>query len=189
MIVKGKFTFSAVLEERPKITDTYKLEIKIPPTFPKGLPSVTEMALKIPQDGKHHINSDGTLCLGSPLRLRWKLSQYPTLIGFTKECLIPYLYGVSHKLKYGTFPFGELDHGKPGVISDYLNLFGLSTEDQVKQTLVLLGTKKRRANKKLCPCGCGKRLGVCRFHLKINDFRKVAERPWFRSHLIQYGQR
>lgn len=188
VIVKGKFAFNASSSGMPEIKDAYQLEIKIPLTFPRELPSVTETALRIPRDGNHHVNYDDTLCLGSPLRLRWKLSQYPTLIGFAKECLIPYLYSVSHKLKYGTFPFGELDHGKPGVISDYLNLLGLSTEDQVKQTLVLLGTKKRQANKRLCPCGCGKRLGACRFHLKINDFRKVAARPWFRSHLSRMGK-
>lgn len=188
VIVKGRFAFSASSLGTPVITDAYRLEIKIPLAFPRALPSVTETVLRIPRDGNHHVNHDGTLCLGSPLRLRWKLSQYPSLIGFAKECLIPYLYGVSHKLEYGTFPFGELDHGKPGVILDYLNLFGLKSEGQVKQTLFLLGAKKRLANKKLCPCGCGKRLGACRFHNKINYFRKVAKRTWFRSHLNSMGR-
>jgi hypothetical protein len=90
-------------------------------------------------------------------------------------------------VKYGIFPFGELDHGKQGVIADYLNLFGLSTEEQIEQALSLLGVKKRLANKKPCPCGCGKRLGTCRFHHRINDFRKVAARSWFKDHLNRMG--
>jgi len=182
LIVKGKFDFTASSPGRPKITDSYRLEIRVSLLFPKELPSVIETARRIPRDGNHHVNDDGTLCLGSPLRLLWKLSQYPTFIGFADECITPYLYGISHKKEYGIFPSGELDHGEPGLIADYINLFGLSTEEQVKRTLVLLGVRKRVANKKSCPCGCGKRLGTCRFHHKINDFRKVAARSWFKAH-------
>lgn len=188
LVVKGEFDFTALSAEMPRITDSYRLEIRVPLIFPRELPSVTELSLKIPRDGNHHVNHDGTLCLGSPLRLRWKLSQHPTLVGFADKCLIPYLYSISHKLEYGTFPFGELVHGKSGVIADYLNLFGLSTEEQVKQALVLLGIKRRLSNKKPCPCDCGKRLGRCHFHHKMNYFRKVAERSWFRSHLHKMGK-
>ncbi len=187
LILRGTFDFTASSPGRPKITDSYRLEIRWPLIFPKEVPSVLELARKIPQDGKHHVNHDGTLCLGAPLRLRWKLSQYPTLMGFTDECLIPFLYSISHKEQYGTYPFGELEHGKPGVIADYLNLFGLTTEEQVVQTLMGLGTKKRLSNKRPCPCSCGKRLGVCRFHHKMNAFRKVVARSWFKSHLNKMG--
>ncbi len=171
----------------PQIADSYELEIKIPFNFPRELPSVTEIAMRIPRDSDHHINHDGTLCLGSPLRLRWKMARNPSLIGFANECLVPYLYGISHKIIYRRFPFGELDHGKPGVIADYLDLFGLKTEEQVKQALILLGMKKRQANKQACPCGCGERLRACKFHNKINKFREVADRSWFRSHLSKMG--
>lgn len=187
LILKGFYDFSGTAPGYPTINDSYQLEIRIPKAFPKTPPSVYETEGKIPQDGKHHVNSDGTLCLASPLRLRWKLAKAPTLIGFAQECLTPYLYGLSHKFEYGTFPFGELAHGKAGVIADYLCLFSLKTERQVENTLKFISLKKRIANKKPCPCGCGKRLGICPLHFKINTFRKIASRSWFGKHLKTMG--
>ncbi len=187
-VLKGVFLFSAQPKGKREITDSYSLKIVIPFSFPKDIPKVTETGRKIPRDGKHHINPNDTLCLGAPLRLRRNLAQHPTLIGFVKICLLPYLYAVSHKLKYGgPLPFGELDHGEKGVILDYLNLFGLKKPEQVKQTLLLLGMKKRIANKKPCPCDCGKRLGVCYFHYKVNKFRNIAPRSWFKAHVFNLG--
>ena len=80
------------------------------------------------------------------------------------------------------FIFSELAHGMHGIIDDYKELFGLDTSEQIINTLALLGNKKRIANKKPCPCGCGKMLGKCSFHLRINHFRKITTRLWFIKH-------
>jgi len=187
LILRGGFEFSVPRANRPHIADSYALKIEVPVSFPTVVPLVTETSNKISRDDKHHVNPDHTLCLGLPLRLLWKLKRAPTLVGFAEECLVPYLYSISHKLQYGTFPFGELEHGKPGVISDYLDLFGLKSREQVLRALELLGMKKRLANKKPCPCGCGKRLGACRYHIKMAELRELASRPWFRQHLATLG--
>lgn len=187
VIVRGEYEFSAKASKFPEITDSYKIEIHIPPDFPITPPSVYEVGSKIPSDPDHHVNYDGTLCMGSPLRLRWKLARKPTIIGFAEECLTPHLYGVSHKLQYGSFPFGELAHGKSGVITDYLNLFVLQTGEQVEHTIKLISKKKRIANKRPCPCGCNRRLGACPLHFKVNSFRKLAPRSWFGKHLTTMG--
>lgn len=187
-VLKGIFLFSAQPKDKVEISDSYHLQIVVPQAFPKEIPKVTEIDQKIPREGKYHVNRDATLCLGSALRLRQNLSQNPSILGFTKNCLLPYLYAISHKLKYGgDFPFGELPHGEPGVVADYLDLFCLKERAQVKQTLLLLGMKKRIANKKPCPCGCGKRLGACPFHYKVNNFRKLAYRFWFSAHAMNLG--
>ena len=74
---------------------------------------------------------NATLCLGSPLRLLWKLSRRPSLPGFASSCLVPYLYAVSHKLQFGgELLFRELKHGAEGIVEDYLDLFGLSNPEQ-----------------------------------------------------------
>ena len=138
--LKGHFEFSAKPTGGPEIRDTYHLQILIPQQFPQKTPKVTEIDLKIPRNGKYHINPDNTLCLGSPLRLKHKISMRPTLVGFTEDCLVPYLYESSYKLlNGGDFPLGELAHGNAGIVIDYLDLFGLKSRDQVIQTLKLLG--------------------------------------------------
>lgn len=188
LLIKGTFKFTANSERNIKIADSYELRILVPEKFPYELPKVTELNNKIPRDFKHHVNPDDTLCVGSPLRIIMKLYKSPSLIRYAEECLIPYLYAVSHKLKYGgEFIFGELDHGEQGIIQDYTDILGLANPQQVTKALILLSIKKKAANKLPCPCECGKRLGSCRFHRKMNEMRKVAPRSFFINHVNNLG--
>lgn len=183
--LRGKFRFKANVSGSNEIEDSYKLEIFVPDKFPQALPKVKETGGKIPRNGKFHVNPDGSLCLGSPLRLLKKVHNARSLNGFTKKCLVPYLYAVSCKLRNGSdFVFGELAHGNQGIVDDYSRIFGLKEQSQILQAIQLLGVKKRIANKKPCPCGCGKRLGACTFHYKLNEFRKMAPVSWFKAHAL-----
>lgn len=174
LVIEGEFWFSAESAGMETITDRYNLFVEIPENFPKELPRVTERDYRIPRTASFHINRDGTLCLGSPLRLLWMLSQKPSLPGFASECLVPYLYAMSHKLKFGgRFLFGELAHESTGVLADYADLFSLHSTDAARRTLELLHMKKRKANKLPCPCGCRRRLGKCEFNWTIREFRRL----------------
>lgn len=185
MCLRGKFRFKANVSGNDEIDDSYKLEILVPDKFPRALPKVKETGGKIPRDGNFHVNPDGTLCLGSPLRLLSKVHSVPNLTGFADKCLVPYLYAVSHKLmSSGDFVFGELDHGDQGIVDDYSVLLGLKERHHITQAIRLLGIKKRMANKRVCPCGCGKRLGACPIHHKLNEFRKMAPVSWFKAHAL-----
>lgn len=182
LIIEGRFDFKAKAEKYSEISDGYLLRIRVPSIFPRGLPDVYELGTRIPRDGHFHVNGDGSLCLGSRLRVLQKLSRVPTLVGFSENCLVPYLFAVSHKLIYGgDFPFGELAHGLTGELMDYIELFGVKTMEQARMAVKCLGIRERVANKLPCPCGCGRRLGRCRFNLKIKELRRLSKREWFRS--------
>ena len=183
--LRGKFHFKAGVSGSEEIEDSYKLEIIVPEKFPQALPKVKETGGKIPKDGNFHVNPDGSLCLGSPLRLLKKVHTFPNLSGFASKCLVPYLYAVSYKLRNGgDFVFGELAHGEQGIVDDYSHLLGLPKRAQIIQAIQLLGVKKRIANKRPCPCECGNRLGGCSLHHKLNDFRKMAPVSWFKAHAL-----
>jgi len=183
--LRGKFRFKAQVSGNDEIDDFYKLEIFVSNKFPKVIPKVKETGGKIPRNGNFHVNPDGTLCLGSPLRLLKKIHSSPNLSGFADKGLVPYLYAVSYKLKHGgDFVFGELAHGDQGIVDDYSVLLGLKEKHQIMKAVQLLGFKKRIANKRPCPCGCGKRLGMCPFHNKLNKFRKMAPVSWFKAHAL-----
>ena len=182
LVLKGRFAFSAESEQHGQITDEYDLTIAVPRNFPKSLPVVTETAGKIPRIDGFHVNSDDTLCLGSPLRLLLSISKAPRLLGFAEKCLIPHLFAISHKLQHGgPVPFGELKHGLPGILDDFMDLLKLRERQQAFRAIQIPGMKKRRANKLPCPCGCSRRLGKCPFNFRIRDFRKLSERSWFRQ--------
>jgi hypothetical protein len=180
--IEGQFEFTASKGKHPQITDSYVLQIQVPSYFPRELPIIFELQDRIPKDGSYHKNEDESLCLGSRIRLLINLARVPTLMGFAEHCLVPYLYAASHKLTYGgNFPFGELDHGPVGELTDYAELFGLETAEQARIAVRYLGMRERTANKLPCTCGCGRRLGRCVFNQKIKEYRKLAKRSWFRS--------
>jgi hypothetical protein len=186
--LRGTFSFKVNAPELEVIEDSYQLEIFVPNTFPRDLPQITEVGEKIPRDGTFHVNPDGSLCLGSPLRLLKNAHKKRNLSGYVEKCLVPYLYAVSYKLLHGgDFVLGELDHGHQGIFHDYSSLLGLREESQILQAIVLLCIEKRYANKKPCPCECGKRLGSCPFHLKLNELRKMAPISWFRAQFLNEG--
>jgi hypothetical protein len=119
---------------------------------------------------------------GIPASIAPQLSRSPTLVGFAESCLIPYLFAISYKLRHGgKLLFDELAHGIPGLLADYIDLFGLQRPAQAVTTLKLLGMKKRRANKQPCPCDCGGQLGKCKFNRRVARFRTLAERRFYRS--------
>ena len=187
VVLTGWFDFTASFEALHEVTDCFALSITVPADFPRDLPCVKETGGRIPNDGKHHVNQDdGTLCLGSPIRLLWTLSKTPTLVGFADNCLVPYLYAISETLRRGLpFVFGELAHGTKGEIADYTDMLGLTDHEKTKQAVKLLGVKKRLANKQQCPCGCGTVVGKCGFNFRLRPLRKIASRQWFRTVMVR----
>lgn len=184
-IIEGEFFFSATYLQDKQINDSFRLKIEIPKFFPKEIPRVTEIGGKIPRHIDFHVFSDDdTLCLGSPLRLRKCLNEFPTIQGFIEKCLVPYLYSMSLHIKTGeAFIFSELSHGIKGLLDDYKDMFHVETNEQAILILELLTLKKRESNKRGCPCGCGRRVGKCKFKERLDLFRSITTRDVFKEEL------
>jgi hypothetical protein len=181
-VLAGEFYFNRTYRGENEIAETYELRISVGHNFPKDPPVIEETEQRIKRIGDYHVNQDGSLCLGSPLRLRFLLAKAPTLSAFVDCCLVPYLYAVTYKMRHGgKLIFGELDHGDKGEIQDYEEMFCLQGKESVIRALKALGTKKRISNKRPCPCGCGVRLGKCKTHLVLNQFRPMVSRSYFRK--------
>jgi hypothetical protein len=175
----GELTFSASAPARERIDESYAVEITVPCNFPKELPTVRETAGRIPKT--YHRHPNGALCLGSPTRQLLAILAAPTISGYLKGCLIPFLYGFSLYSKYGTAPpFGELAHGRDGIWQDFAALFGVESQEAACECVRLASLRKRSANKEPCPCGSRRRVGNCH-HQRINKFRSALGRPWFRQ--------
>jgi len=183
--LQGEFAFTADHEDGPVIEDVYDLAITVSEWYPDDLPAIEETGGRIPRDLDRHVFPDGSLCLGSPLRLHEIALSTPELTDYAEKALVPYLYAISSWEDTGErFPFGELDHGADGVLDDFGQVLGLDDPKRVGNALQLLGIKRRKANKRLCPCGCGDRLGVCGFNEKIRELRDRHGRPFFKR-LVQ----
>lgn len=142
-----------------EFTEAFSIEIRVPSSFPGKIPRVFEVGGRI-ESTFHHIG-DQELCLGAELRLLLLTRQHPTLLGFIDHCVLPYLIGYSVYKRTGRMPFSELEHGARGLLDDYRDLLGVEDDSICMALLAMLRLKKRIANRKLCPCSSGKRLGRC----------------------------
>ena len=178
---EGQFDFTAAPPDGPEVTDTYALRIEVP-EYPAALPRVFETAGRIPRTIDNHVfPKTGNLCLGSYLRLRLKIGPQLNVLRFADECIVPYLYATTRRETDGTFVFDELPHGRPGLIKDYQDIFGISDESSVLATLRILATRSAAADRHPCPCGCGRRLALCQFRVRLNEVRRLAPRRHFQE--------
>jgi hypothetical protein len=183
-VLAGRFEFVAQTRGHAPISDCYEVTISVASDYPRTVPLVRETAERIPRNF-HRLDS-GHLCLGSPTRLRLILAETPSLLSFVERCLVPYLYGYSIVEGGGDLPFGELSHGLPGLRDDLALMLCVENDRILLGFVRLLALKKRKANKLLCPCGSGNRLGRCHNRI-INRLREKLGRGWFSS--LIYGSR
>jgi len=181
--------FSRVLsaDGLPDVQTAFNLEIIIPFGFPATVPLAYERSGRIPDS--YHKFRDGSLCLGSTLRLLMAFRQTPTVLAYAREFLVPYLYRFSYAEEYGRSPWPDLEHGEEGLLEDYSKLLGSPTPQMCAEFISLLGLKKRVANKRPCPCGSRLRLGKCHNHL-LNRIRGLGTRSSFRfvhAELVELG--
>lgn len=184
--LEGGYYLDAQMEGFEHICDDFELRIRFSRRYPSELPKVFETAGKIPRNADHHVNGDGSLCLGSDIKLKSILIKDHRVCAFGSQILDPFLYSLSYKIRHGVFPYGELAHGEDGLIEDYENLFGVNGKSAVLGVISALGARKRVANKMRCPCGCHQRLGRCDFRFHIAQWRDLGRRRWFRQHLEHF---
>jgi hypothetical protein len=177
VVLAGTLEVNAQVLGKAAIRDRYQIELRIPPNFPRKVPLVFETGGRIPRS--YHQLQDGSLCLGSETRLRLLLAGGLSLIGFVERCVVPYLYRYSYLKTYGEAPFGDLAHGVDGIREDLRLLFGVDRDSAVLPFVCLVAMKKRQANKRVCPCGTGRRLGRCH-NRPVNRLRDRLGRYWFR---------
>jgi hypothetical protein len=176
-VVKGTLSFDITNDTYGNIKDEFLIKIVIPKSYPKEIPTVYEIGERFPKTLDYHAYPDSSLCLGSPMSLRKRIKDNPTLDGFIHSCVVPYFYAISLRLQgEENFVFGELYHGIDGIIQDYLEVFELKYIDQVINLLDILSQKPNRSNKKKCPCGCKRIVTKCSLHKKIVEYRDVMTR-------------
>lgn len=158
-IVTGTLSFEAIYEQ-VCLADSYSIALHVPSDYPTNAPVAHEAGGRIPLT--YHHMADGSLCVGSPIRIDLWIRRSPTLLAFVDEFVVPYLYGYSYLQKFGKPPpFGDLRHGDDGVIDDLRALLNAPSNACAVVLMGLAAMQRRKANARLCPCQSGKRLSRC----------------------------
>lgn len=184
--LSGEYRVHAHMDNFPTVDETYQLDIECASNR-IGSIQVLETGSKIPQESEYHVNPDGSLCLGSPISLQMNCGgSCASLSVFAEKCITPFLYSITLVLEGYDFPYGELPHGKEGLFVDYMAKFGANNKRQVVSILESLAKKKRVANKRMCPLGCGVLLGKCAYRNELNRWRTILPRSSFREELRNF---
>jgi hypothetical protein len=119
----------------------------------------------------HQNLADGTACVCVKQDEATKFPLGSSLLVFMDNLAAPYLYGLSHYDKFGTWPWGEYSHGVLGILEFYCDA-PEQTKRHYADIIRILQTYKdtwpwiRRqlrqpAAKTECVCGSGKTFGKC----------------------------
>lgn len=154
----GYLIRGTIFIEKDNVKDRYEVEIRVVSDYPRKVPTVKETGSKI--DPNFHHNPDGTLCLEAPLTVHEIFRANETLLNFTDNLLVPYLYIHSYYRMNGKLPFGEHAHGAEGILADYKKRFEISDDSIVLGLLQILAEGAYRGHH-LCPCGSKKKLRNC----------------------------
>ena len=122
-VVAGDLSFSAGLEGKKVIDDSFSIQIVIPDDYPDTPPSTFEVGGRIPRKPDFHINESGDMCLAASIEVRKKFSANPCLIHFVEKMVVPFLYWFSYRERFGERPWGELSHGSKGIREYYQEVF------------------------------------------------------------------
>lgn len=148
------------LTENDVPIDEFLIRVDLPPTYPMGIPVAREVGGKIPHDEDHHVNANGTLCVGLPeemwIRYRGRLEVADYLSGPLRD----YFIGASAKLRGLPWPFGEWGHGQQGL-REYYGQFIDSDDHERIANFVRLIAEGRVKGHVPCPCGSGKESRRC----------------------------
>ena len=126
------------LEHEGLCFESFLVHIDLPEGYPYELPRAFEIGGRIPRNPDHHVNRDGSLCLGVPEEL-WLQMQGDFEIGpFIKRALTPFLIGTSEKLRSGRWPGIERPHGATGIRQFYSTYIDSSSPLHIKSLLRLL---------------------------------------------------
>ncbi len=178
---KGVFECRAKYREHEYLDISYEIKISIPNSFPNSLPKYFLTDKRIEQDVDLHLQRGKEICLGVPLNLMEILNKGLSLCEYTNNALIPYLYGLTYKIKYKEFPFDEVEHFGKGLINEYKKILSLPDEKSIINAFELLCINSTEAHLKKCPCGCSNPYFACEYRNTLEKFRSIANTEWFRK--------
>ena len=175
----GRYIFKEIL-----------LKIEISTDYPISLPKIYDTKNILPEN--YHKNPDKSLCLGTEVEIRKILFPDYSLKIWLEKCVQPFIFSSLYFEKYGSFIFGESEHGSKGEINSIKDFLGFS---DLRETFLFtnfilfrkyrrkLFRKKRKKKKYDCNfCNiCNKKDFKCNYFSKLEKLNL-----YFNNEVLKY---
>lgn len=172
--------------ELPELQCRRKIELAVA-NYPKSAPVAFPAGWNPPKEYEH-MNPDGSFCLEIPSKREKLFRHSPTLIGFLSNLLLPNLYSLEHFVKYGSYPFGEHEHGWPGIYKQHQSELANFNIKNEQQCAYLLRHFFRYRGHHDCYCGSGLRLRDCHGSM-VRHHTGNTNRTEYRGDILAYQEK
>jgi hypothetical protein len=149
-----------VIDDEGGYWDTYKVTIFVPEDYPVHLPELIETGKKIERHIDWH-NIDGVCCLSTKAVMFHEMRGNITLLFWLDKYALPYLANHVYRVQTGHYANLEFEHGVPGIIQGYSNLFGINDKKFIIERLKLLTGFRTIGRNDPCFCGSGIKYKKC----------------------------
>lgn len=173
-----------VLKHDAEVFDTYGVSIHVFDGFPEDEPHVYETSGRIPRKEHRHINErNGSACVG--VWEEWLARSSDVSFGaylsgpvwdfFTSQTIFE---------ATGKWPWGERQHGLPGVVEAYADVLGIEPRQEMVLRYLHILDAMRIEGHRACPCGSGANVWRCHRE-QLNDLRARIPRRLIRKMLAR----
>ena len=153
----------------------FKVQMWVPPGFPKDPPRLWEVGGRIPRTLDRHVYpKPGNCCFFYPDEFRLRHPEGMPLLDFLRGPVRDYFLGQMAVESGKPWPFGERAHGRDGGFEFYEEVLGVKGREPVLAYLTCLSYETLKGHHR-CPCGSGVRLRQCH-RLEIEGLRKAVPR-------------
>jgi hypothetical protein len=155
-----------------EILDRFQIAISLPHDFPRSIPVLRETGGRIPRVKDRHINPEsGEACPIVPEEWLLLPIEQRTVMAFLDGPVRNFFIGQALVERGLPWPYGERNHGRPGLIQSYGEMLGITDEAAIPDYLDCLSHQRIKGHWN-CPCGSGRRLRDC--HIK--DLKTLQRR-------------
>jgi hypothetical protein len=153
------------------VLDRFLIEIEFPFDYPESIPVLREIGGRIPWSADRHTNREnGEACPIVPEE--WLIrADHDSILAFLNGPVRNFFLGQILAEEGRPWPFGEREHGIPGLIEAYGEIVGTSDEHTLRRYLDCLSRESLKGHWE-CPCGSLKRLRDCH----LNVIKSLGER-------------
>jgi hypothetical protein len=159
-VVTGAFN----VEHEGQFLAGFQVEVMLDVTDELGLPTVKEVAGRIPRVPERHVNKDGSACLYLPEELVVRYPEPFGIVAFLDGPVRNFFLGQAGVELGVPFPLGEWGHGADGMTQMLSELLGF---DDVHTSIAVLELLSRKVIKGHWPCPCGSRQVLRKCHHEL----------------------
>lgn len=139
----------------------FDVEIIVPKEYPKTIPVLKVLNGISKNDVEHHINDDGSACLGVPASLIIENPRGISIFIFIQKYVYGFLCAQLYYEGKHEWPGGDWPHGNDGIRSFYFSKLMTNNPEFVVECLDKVIRHKLPDRNDTCFCGSGKKAKYC----------------------------